>query len=572
MRLEVQVITQYNPLNIRKDPTTSSSVRGTLPKGSTIVVNDSATTDGGTWYRLENGEGWIAAQYSKVINNLEPAVAPAPAPAAEVPTDANSTQLSPGLDRTIIDMLYKSSEQDAKKIDGSTRLFGAPFQFTSTSDFRINSAMDVGRKYLECIVSEAPIVYFIPGRPNYLPDLSESEKKSMTSFFTSSSAGSEVEDCTDILSKITGNTDIRYFDFIPDYPEYMKYANLLCRLCAVYLGIGDRTYNGTSTKYKFYDWSNYKFKNTFKPKNMSSKKFFDVKDIATDMYETMFGVGNYVQFYVEPNTSFSESESNNTTTSKLEGMFQTAEGIIKELSFLTNTAAVKSVDGMKDSFAKGMDEISQKMLKNSKENFFSRLLGMSSTVLTGSNIIFPELWGDSAYNKSYNVSISLKTPYGDKESIYLNLLVPLMHILALSLPRQSTANSYSSPFLVKVFSKGWFSCELGIIDSISIDKGGEQGWNGDGLPLEIKVQLGVKDLYTNLMITSSSKPELFFQNQGLIDFLAVTCGLDVTKPNFITKLESIFAVLFGKMIDLPGNFFNQWINDLRTRVSPIFKL
>ena len=571
MRWKVQVTTSGSDLNVRNGPSTSEEVLSTLSNGSVVIVND--TANNGTWYRLEDGGGmYISAQYCTFVEDLDASTGTGTVTQDTTTTastdDSANTADSGGLDETIINMLYTASNKDKGDLDASTRLFGAPFQFLKSTDFRLNSKVDLGRKYLETIVGEAPIVYFIPGKPNYLPDLSESEKKGMMSFFVDQETG----DTKTALDSILNNQDIRYFDFIPDYPEYMRYVNLLCRVAAIYIGLGDKEAPNSTTPYKYYDWSNYKYKNNYTEKNADNSSVFDMKALAQDMYEQMFGKYQYIQFYVEPNTSFSESQSNNTTQSKLAGMFDSAEGIIKEVSFLTNTAAVKDLDKLKDTFASGMNDIKDNMLKNSKENFFTRLLGMSSTVLTGSNIIFPELWGDSAYNKSYNVTVNLVSPYGDPESVFLNCIVPMLHLLALALPRQSTANSYASPFLVKVFSKGWFSCELGIVDSISIDKGGDNAWTADGLPSEIKVTLGIKDLYTNLMQTSGTKPSLFFQNQGLIDFLAVSCGVDITQPNFIIKLETMFSVFLGRIMDIPANAFRDLMQNLKNQVDPLFKL
>jgi len=220
-----------------------------------------------------------------------------------------------------------------------------------------------------------------------------------------------------------------------------------------------------------------------------------------------------------------------------------------------------------------MEDISDKLFKNTGENLFSRILGVAPNVLNGSNILFPELWGDSSYNKSYNVTINLVSPYGDKESIYLNVIVPLMHLLALCLPKQTTANTFASPFLVKVFAKGWFSCEMGIIDSISIDKAGSgDSWSVHGLANEMKVTLSIKDLYSNLMVTNATRPDLFFQNYGLIDFLAVTCGVDITKPNFLLKLETIYSVFFGKALDLPKNMYNELIQAIRRQIDPLIRI
>ncbi|WP_216369602.1 hypothetical protein, partial [Brevibacillus sp. MCWH] len=202
----------------------------------------------------------------------------------------------------------------------------------------------------------------------------------------------------------------------------------------------------------------------------------------------------------------------------------TMEGIVKELAFFSQTAAVSQLDDFRRGVSDTFDKWSKSLMSNYGEGFFSRLLSSSSKILDGSNLIFPELWGDAAYNKSYTITINLVSPYGDKESVYLNIIVPLLHILALALPRQTSANSFGPPFLVKVSSKGWFNCEMGVIDNVSIEKGGQGSWTVDGLPTEVKVQISVKDLYSGLMITPNSRPDLFFENKGLMNWLAITCG------------------------------------------------
>ena len=193
--------------------------------------------------------------------------------------------------------------------------------------------------------------------------------------------------------------------------------------------------------------------------------------------------------------------------------------------------------------------------------------------ISGSNIIFPEIWGDASFSKSYQFTINLVSPYGDPESIFLNIIMPMMHLIALGLPRQTSANSFTSPFLVKVFCKGWFSCELGMVDSISIEKGGNgDAWSVSGLPTEAKVTLSVKDLYSNLMITKTTNPSLFFNNQGLIEFLSVTCGMDIREPNLITKLETIINSIFSNLYDIPKNAYNSFIESIRNKVNELIQL
>jgi len=583
MHQEVKVVTKNN-LNIRYGPGTSNKIVGSLTPGSIVSVNGIMDVGNQTWYDLEDGRGWICGYnpggggngvYLELVRDLEnlPVTQPSPSPSETTTgtTDNNTTGTSLGLDQTIISMLYNQQSSISKKISASTRLFGCPFQFTKQTDFRIND-LDLGRKYLENIVAESPIVFFTPGKPNYLPNVSTEQKDALNNFFTSMQTNDSTS--RNILNDITGSDDIRYFDFINDFAEYMRYVNLLCRMCAIYLGIENKKAFGTNTTYKYFDWTDYKYKNGYISKNTdgSTKSVFSLDSVSDDAYELMFGNFNYIQFYVEPSTSFSESMGASTTSSKLQSMFETGEGLMKELSFLTNTAALRNVDEATKSFGASMEEISKRM-SNNGEGFFTRLLGMSSAVLKGSNVLFPEIWQDSNYNKSYNVTVNLVSPYGDKESLYLNILVPLMHILSLGLPRQSSANSFAHPFLVKAFSKGWFSCEMGIIDSIQIDKGGSgDAWTVDGLPSEMKVTIGIKDLYSNLMITPTTKPTLFFENQGMIDFLAVMCGIDLTKPNFLIKLESMFSVFFGKVINLPKEAYADIIQNLRQKVQPLIRM
>jgi len=571
MKLEVKV-TAYM-LNIRKNPGTAFQIVGVLNKDTIVQVDKEQNG----WYHLSNGKGWIRTSYTQVVRNLEQT--PPPAKTPTTPTNkpvvtngqapVETTQTSPGLDAKVIQMLYDTVKTKNSKIGASTRLFGSPHQFIRQTDFRMSTDdLDLGRKYLETIVGESPIVYFLPGRPSYLPDLDQKQRDSMKEFLK----GKQVNaDDAPILAKILDSKESRYFTFLTDYSSYIRYVNLLCRMAAIYMGIGDKNAPNTNTPYKYYDWGNYRYQNNYQQKPETKKSLFDLSELKTSAYEELFGNYQYVQFYVEPNTSFNESASNTTMQSKLEGFFDSAEGLIKELAFLTNSMALQNIQAAQDNFADGMRQISEKMLKNSNEGFFQRLLGMSSTVLKGSNIIFPELWGDAAYNKSYSININLVSPYGDKESVYLNVIVPLMHILALALPRQTTANSYASPFLVKVFAKGWFSCEMGIIDSLSIEKGGQGSWTVDGLPSEMRVQISVKDLYSNLMITGNNSPDLFFQNRGMLDFLAVTCGLDITKPQFATQLDAIFATLFNTAADIPANLYRDFIQSIRNSIENIYK-
>jgi hypothetical protein len=238
------------------------------------------------------------------------------------------------------------------------------------------------------------------------------------------------------------------------------------------------------------------------------------------------------------------------------------ESKVKEYSFFADSLALgNQLNALQKIATNLMDGVASLSPDNT---FLNSLLGKGKQqIIYGSNLIFPEIWQDSQYNKSYTISTEFVSPYGDKESIYINCLVPMMHLLALALPKQTTANTYTSPFLIKMFSKGWFSCEMGIVDNIQIEKGPDQSWSVDGLATTMKVTLSVKDLYSQLMISPSNSPFLFFSNLGLIEFLGATCGVDLSVPTIELKIKLAMALLQNAVTDLPTN----WYRDIRQSID-----
>ncbi len=573
---KVTVQVTATSLNIRTGPSTSYKSIGTVSKGAKL----SSSKQSNGWYYIDSKKGWasgVSSSYLKVVSNSTTTSSKNKAASSKKGSsskikDANSKGKSGGIDKKVLNMMLANAKESAKKLDGSTRLFGSPYQFTQETDFRpTKERYNLGRKYLETIVAEAPIVYFMPGKPNYLPEMARGQKEAITNFFKGKGGGNN----KDILDKILGNNDVRYFDFTADYSTYIKYVNLLCRASAIYMGLGESfapVDKGWREQYKWFDWSNYRYEDRFKGTKSKETSIFDsirnaAKSATSSIKEALFGEWQYTQFYVDAATSFQESSSNQTTDSKLAGMFDTGQGLMKELAFFANAGGAASTAKLFSDGAKSVNAWASKL----GDGIFSRLAETGSLIVQGSNIVFPEIWGNSNYNKSYNITINLVSAYGDKESIYLNIIVPLMHLLALAAPRQTSANSFTNPFLVKVTSKGWFNCEMGIIDNISIEK--VQGsYSVNGIPTEVKVQIGIKDLYSTLFIASSSQPILFFENKSLINWLAVTCGLDIVQPSFTEKWNSMLYLLLDQQLDAPGNIFNTIKERLKNALEPLWKV
>ena len=131
-----------------------------------------------------------------------------------------------------------------------------------------------------------------------------------------------------------------------------------------------------------------------------------------------------------------------------------------------------------------------------------------------------------------------------------------MHILALGIPKQTTANTYGAPFLIKCYQEGAFACNMGIVTSISVNKS-SSAWSADGLPTEVDVNIQVADLYSDLSMSPQSSPLLFINNTSLIEYLAINCGLSLVTPNLSKKYNTIINTVKNSFHDVPDNISSE---------------
>lgn len=456
----------------------------------------------------------------------------------------------------------------------NTRILGMPHQFLETADFRIDSSNHFGYCFAKEIFMEKPMVTLIPGKPNYLPDYSKADKTVFGNLISDESTFNGNNEAKGLLEKlIEGNEETRYYDFISDFSTYINYVNLMCRVAAIFLELGEELGPDNKTKYKSYNWGNYQLFTSYEMK----KSIFNgdtLFEVASDAYEQLkndlfYGDRTFVNFIIDPSSSVSENISNSTQKSQLEGTFDSMEGIVKEASMFMNSMS-EEAGGFQSYITKAGEKILE--LGNTiTGGFFKKMLGLAEEqILHGSNLIYPEIWMDSEYSKTYSLKINLISPYGSKEAIYLNIIVPIIHALCLALPKQTSANSFTSPFLIRGYSTGWFSIDMGMVESIDIDKGPEQSWTVEGLPTRATVTLTIKDFYAQLMMTRSDQFRLFWTNQGLIDFLGNMCGLDLSKPNTIVKIDVVQMLLSNKVSDIIPNNYYKLTEGFKNKVRNFF--
>jgi hypothetical protein len=498
------------------------------------------------------------------------------------------------------------------------RLFGLPYQFNESVDPRVDTlSPTIGRKFAENIVLDAPVISIIPGRPKFLAGESKEKRQTMAQNLLSGASGS-FDSIKSSINLILGKdtTDFKYYDFERSYIEYMKYVNILCRTCASFLEI-DEKIDGESCQqydYRKYRWTTEKvhsisgkvtnaagtaIKNkistglkvlTTTKKNTGAAKIaekylgIDVgltdTTVSNDGKSNLLNLGttanendddgvleelltnyNFVQFFIDRDMTFNESSTNETSQSMLSSAMDKADSMLKELSFLTNNVGLNDFQA---NLQEGVDSVKSGIqeafgLNNSSStipNALNNILNLAGNVVRGENIVMPDIYQKSTYSKSYSFTVHLKSPYGTKFGYFMDICVPLMHLLGLALPKQATSNTYGSPFLIKAYCEGIFTCNLGMVTSISISKGVNNAYSADGLPTEVDVSLEIADLYSDLSMTPQNNPTLFINNSSLIEYLATTCGLSLITPMLSKKLDMIVNTVTNSFSDVGNNIIS----------------
>lgn len=504
-----------------------------------------ATLDRNGFYFIPEKKGWIMKSRVKLIEDLS----------------ANSTQETTGesqdkvitLDKETLDkisqmtpeekkdiyMQYVNSEygdtQDAGNVansllvDNLSGIYGIPYQFPESVDPRPDSKSSFGSIYAERIITRMPLLMMSPGKVDFMSSYKTGEKKAVLDVLLNDGDGAS--DINDFLEKPG-----KYYTFAYDTENYWKYVNAANQASAIYLGIGDVEIDVNGVKAKAAD---------FKWEKASNNKFDSL----------LVSNKSYVCFYTDADSSKSESFGNDTTSSQLSDKVNDFSSIAKEIQFLVgaNTGinimkneslikdALSNLHGVVDLFLGG-----SQIIKDLGEDFV--------TIASGGKLIFPEIWSDSTFSQSFDVKIKLRCPCPNKVSWFLDIIVPINHLIALTMPRspygksiinkdfgqEPSVNGYMSPFLVRAFYKGLFNCDMGIITDLSIEKGKEGSWTLDGLPSEVDISMTIKDLYNVMAMseyTTGNQRKSFLNNTTYLNYLANSCGISINKPDLDRSLD-----------------------------------
>lgn len=424
-------------------------------------------------------------------------------------------------------------------------IHGMPYQYMASVDTRLRDSV-FGRKYAEKIVSKMPLLLITPGKPKFMKDFSTAEKEDVFKYV----AGKGDKSVIDALIKREG----RFYEFEFNYAEYYDCVNPTLQMIARFLGLQNVKLDGTPLdKYK---WQNYT--------NSSLKTFISSAEC--------------VGFYIDSEKQITESFSNSTGESALANKVNSLSDLGREMQFLLGGTAGIEFDKFKqdnyDATLKEFNNFSDKYLKLAPKNLMSKLTSGFLTVATGGKMIFPEIWNDSEFSKNYSVSMKLRSPDCDNLSLFMNIFVPMMHLICLVAPQQMGPNAYKSPFLVRASYKGFFNIDMGIITSMTIAKGDQAKWTANGLPTEVDINFDIKDLYQIMTITRQKEIVHLMNNTALMDYLANMCGININKPDIMRTIDIYFTQILNSQ-GIQGRFSRGMLSveqQLSNKLQDLYKV
>lgn len=240
---------------------------------------------------------------------------------------------------------------------------------------------------------------------------------------------------------------------------------------------------------------------------------------------------NWVAFRLDEVGSIGESFNN---TTKEPGIAATINGISQKAQEMkTNTMNLNlgagPVGDVLGAFAGALNDFALGALDG---------VGLSGLAVLGGGGFadIQNVWDQSsAQLPTESFTIQLRTPYGNKVSIFQNLYIPLSMLLAGALPLSTGPSSYTSPFMCQCFVPGRMQTRCGMITDLSITRGtSNAGWSVDGLPLGIDVTFTVTDMSSVMHVPLDERAGILDDDNAFNDYMAILGALGVAEQFYPT--------------------------------------
>jgi len=216
------------------------------------------------------------------------------------------------------------------------------------------------------------------------------------------------------------------------------------------------------------------------------------------------GGASYATFAVEYLGSTSESFSNSVSNIQLGDQIKSISHKSRQLSYslargnlFGNNIIQDGINAVAD-IAKGVLNVAT--------------LGLTDVLpaLMGNAYVeVPKRWEDSSMSfQQHSYNMQLRAPYNTFLSQLQNMYIPLFMLMAGTSPLATGKNSYTSPYLCRLYCRGFANIEMGMITSLTIKRGTSNlGFDKKRGALAIDVSFTVTDFST--LITSPVNSSVF---------------------------------------------------------------
>ena len=577
-------------LKTRTGPGTSYAYVGAFNNGAKLTIHDSSNG----WYKVSGTSGWgklnnvwVSKQYVIETSTQGYGYLSKTDVKAQTTNDGSSSSNQSSANLALnanYQRNYSTIYNDSYSGDSSKRYlgtddyykklmsklnycFGTPPKYNMDIDIQYVSDVGLGRVMGQTYYSNPTILSICPGKVKMFPQLFN--KKARDNAFNTIYEAARGAGDGSVVQKILGdkNSDILngpLYEFSQDTQDYAKRLNLLCRTCAILLGIGDDKMPYTSTPLRSFDYAYWSIRKKYSPSTGKQQNVFtDFWAGGIQAAANAVGDENYIHFLVSnENTSISEGVTTDVEASFLENIVSSTNSIANQLSYFSGVGFNNQMDA-----------------KANIDNALNGIIGeagwtkLVDNVLSGGKLKIPKIVGDTNFSQSISCSLKFLSPYGNPKAVFLWCIVPVCHLYALALPKQLSDSMYSYPYIIKVFQKGWFNSNLAVISSINLVRGGndDTSWSSAGLATEWTVNFEITPLYSQLTMPSTDHPLLFIKNDGLIDYLGNLCGFDLKANNLNVKAKLLTSFIKNRFTDIP-NDIQRWVSDgISDSISKVFQ-
>ena len=577
-------------LKTRTGPGTSYAYVGAFNNGAKLTIHDSSNG----WYKVSGTSGWgklnnvwVSKQYVIETSTQGYGYLSKTDVKAQTTNDGSNSSnqssanlaLNANYQRNYSTIYHDSYSGDSSKrylgtddyykklMSKLNYCFGTPPKYNMDIDIQYVSDVGLGRVMGQTYYSNPTILSICPGKVKMFPQLFN--KKARDNAFNTIYEAARGAGDGSVVQKILGdkNSDILngpLYEFSQDTQDYAKRLNLLCRTCAILLGIGDDKMPYTSTPLRSFDYAYWSIRKKYSPSTGKQQNVFtDFWAGGIQAAANAVGDENYIHFLVSnENTSISEGVTTDVEASFLENIVSSTNSIANQLSYFSGVGFNNQMDA-----------------KANIDNALNGIIGeagwtkLVDNVLSGGKLKIPKIVGDTNFSQSISCSLKFLSPYGNPKAVFLWCIVPVCHLYALALPKQLSDSMYSYPYIIKVFQKGWFNSNLAVISSINLVRGGndDTSWSSAGLATEWTVNFEITPLYSQLTMPSTDHPLLFIKNDGLIDYLGNLCGFDLKANNLNVKAKLLTSFIKNRFTDIP-NDIQRWVSDgISDSISKVFQ-